>query len=104
MNINLVKKISGVATTYLVVVNNEKVFYILDPPQNKPKMEEEYWNEDIGTFKKYSVVEANILKLLEPGCSETSWLELLVVRGIAKEDLEANLTLMLSIHKDDTSI
>jgi hypothetical protein len=96
MNINLVKRVSKLTTTYLVVVDGKKVFYILPATKDNLPAEAEYWNESIGVFQKYSIVEANVLKLLDSGCSETSCLELLVVRGITKEDLEAKLTLMLN--------
>jgi len=101
MNTSLVKRVSKSATTYLVIVD-DKVFYILNTKMS-PK-DEEYWNESIGVFQRYTIVEASVLKLLDPGCSETSWLELLVVRGITKEDLEAKLALILNVHKDDSTI
>jgi len=85
-----------------IVVTDKKGFYIISHGKRTEPVEQEV-GSSFGVFSAFTLLEVGFMKLLNldvEGYNETSWLDLLVVLGINKDDIEGGIERMGQVHED----
>ena len=103
MTIAIWKKSAIDKVPLYIIVTDTKGFYII-PHSKKRELGTQEVGSSFGVFSKYTLLEVGFLKLLgmdTEGYNETSWLDLLVVLGAAKEDIEESIRKMGQVGPED---
>lgn len=103
MSIAIWKKTAKDKPLY-IIVTDKKGFYIIPHPKKRETDTQEI-GSSFGVFSNYTLLEVGFLRLLGmdvEGYVETSWLDLLVVLGAAKEDIEESIKKMSLLESEDT--
>ena len=105
MSTTLWKKLAIDKVPLYIVVTDKKGFYII-PHFKKREPDTQEVGSSFGVFSNFTLLEVGFLKLLgidDNGYNETSWLDLLVVLGVSKEDLEDGIIKMSLVERHNES-